>query len=431
MLQRLLNIFKGPSQKRSTLTLSDPGGWPHIRDNQPTRVTEVTALTISAVYACAKHISESIASLTLHVYMPKKDGRDRDLATSHPQYYLLKKEPNPYYTSYKFIQTIIFNYLMWGNGYARIYRNERTAAPERYELRHPLLVRPFIQDDALFYAVDGDIIPYTDMIHISDISSDGVIGKSRIRLAAESIGAAKAGDEFINAFYTNGVFMGGVIEFPEGVSFKENTNTIQNLRTSFKDTYGGVEKAGQVGVIERGGKFKQLELAMPLSEAQFLESRKFSVEEICRIFNVPPHLVQHNEKSTYNNIEHQAIEYVQYTLRSIIRMIEMELDRKCFRMSDPAYVKFEINSLLRGDIKSRYEAYTMAITHAIMKPSEVRQLEDLPYDPVTDIFLVPLNHIPADKLDEYYTQKENKSLTPKTLNGDGRQHSNGVHTGIT
>jgi HK97 family phage portal protein len=337
-------------------------------------------------------IAETIASLPLHLYMQTDDGSVK--AMDHPLYRLLHDEPNSEMTSFVFRETMATHLLLWGNSYSQIIRNGRGEIHALY----PLLAENMEVDRVagqLVYAYRKDGMTYTlhprDVLHIPGLGFDGVIGYSPIALERNAIGLGIAAEEYGSKFFSNGATPAGVLTHPSTVKDPER------LRKSWNRVYGGSANAGQVAILEEGLKFDRI--AMPNNEAQFLETRKFQVSEICRIYRVPPHLIGDLEHATFSNIEHQSISFAQHTIRPWLVRIEQSLNRALLSENEKVklYAEFNMSGLLRGDYKSRMEGYALGRQNGWLSANDIREMESLNRVPASeggDLYLVNGNMIP-------------------------------------
>lgn len=363
---------------------------PHVQAG--TLVTEDTALTFSAVFAAARIISETVASLPWQMYRRMPTGREA--LPGHPVSWLLNTQPNPELTAYNFRRGLIRSYLLWGNGLAEI---------ERGLDGRPLWLWPIVPDRVcperdqttgeLYYVVRGDgadryTIPRANMLHISDGSLDGLWGQSRIQLARRSVGAGIAADQFTAAYYGNGATIGGVIENKNNKGLSPEAREL--LLADFNDRYAGPDRAHKTMYLDSGMEYKPMSL--PLSDAQFLETRRFSIEEVARWFGVPPHLLQELSNANYAISYESTKNFVEHTLRPLCVCMEQEANLRLVgaRAQGAVYSRINLNGLLRGDPKSRAEYYKTMINAGVMSINEVRELEEL-------------NSIGADG-DEHYLQ---------------------------
>lgn len=363
------------------------------------RVNERNALQLSAVWACVRVISENIASLPLDVYRNRPDG-GKDKLTKHPLQTLIHDAPNPDMTAMVFRETLQAHVLTWGNGYAEIVRNGGGRPVELWPM-NPAGVTPKRTDDGSLYyhyrdenGKESDMPP-SSVLHIPGLGFDGVCGYSPIRMARESMGLTSGAEKFGAALFGNGVQAGGVLEHPGKLS----DPAYDRLKKDMADERTGAANAHKTFILEEGMKWSQSSINP--DDAQFLETRKFQTEEIARWYNVPLHMIQHLEKATFSNIEHQGINFVVYTMRPWLVKSEQEIKRKLFMPSErDLFAEHKIDGLLRGDVKSRNEAYGIAIMHGLSSPNEVRSLENQNPYPAGDVYLAPLNMTTMDKIGE-------------------------------
>lgn len=369
------------------------GAIPGLGSFDGSNVTEETAIKFSAVYACVRVIAESIASLPIHVYKKKADG-DRVMAGDHPVNLLVSKKPNKLYTPYSFFNTMAINAVLRGNSYA-IIKRAGSMRPESLVIVQDLT--PVIVEGDLFYKdqTNDKVHKASDVLHFRGYTNDGINGVSPIQTHADTIGLGLNAVKFGKSFFENGASVSGVLEHPGSLS-KE---AAARLKKSWNNNHQGSGKVGGTGILEEGMKYKAI--TIPPDQAQYIATRKFSVEDICRIFRVPPHLVSHLENATYSNIEQQSIDFVVHTLTPWLVNFEQEMNTKLFRDNETAnhYVKFTTAGLLRGDSKSRGEFYKSLWNMGAVSIDEIRRWEDLNKlnDGLGELHFVPLNTQPLEK----------------------------------
>jgi HK97 family phage portal protein len=360
-------------------------------------------MQMTAVYACVRVLAESIASLPLHVYRRSGSG-NQERAEDHPLYFLLHDEPNPEMTSYTLRETMMVHILLYGNSYAQILRNGRGEAVGLYPL---LPNRMSIERDEktgqLFYrytrvtqeppTMEGStvVLPTEEVLHIPGLSMDGLVGLTPIAACLNAVGAGLAADEYSSRYYANGAAPLGILETPTLIKNPEL------LRQSWNEAFGGSRNAGKVAVLEQGVTFKPVSLSP--QDSQLLETRRFSVEEICRIFRVPPHMVQNLERATFNNIEQMSLDFVMYSLMPYLKRWEQSMSRALLSREEKKTleIRFNVDGLLRGDYKSRMEGYSVGINNGFLCPNDVRELEGfdrIPAELGGDTFLVQGAMIP-------------------------------------
>ncbi len=351
-------------------------------------VNEKTAMQCTAVYACVRILAESIASLPLNVYSYNEDG-GKTLETKHPLYKVLHDEPNPEMTSFTFREVLMSHLLMYGNAYAQIIRDgagrvlslypllANCMDVERNEKGQLQYIYTRNSDENPNYKDMGQIVlKYEDVLHIPGLGFDGLVGYSPIAMAKNAVGMTIAADEYGATFFKNGANPGGVLEHP-GV-----LKNPDKVRESWNSVYQGSNNAHRVAVLEEGMHFNPISLKP--EEMQFLETRKFEIEEIARLYRIPPHLIQDLEHATYSNIENQSLEFVKYTLDPWIVRWEQALKKALLLPSEKGEyaIKLNVDGLLRGDYKSRMEGYSIGIQNGFMSPNDCRKLEDL--NPIAD-----------------------------------------------
>jgi HK97 family phage portal protein len=338
-------------------------------------VNEKTAMQNVAVFACIRILAETPASLPLFVYRRQRNG-GRERAPEHPTYSVLHDMANPEMTAMTFRETVQGHAVGWGNGYAYIVRQDGWVT-ELWPLL-PDKTRPARVNGQLVYNVllpNGEqrILNPVDVLHVPGFGFDGLQGYNPIRLAREAIGLGMAAEEFGARFFGQGTNLGGVVEHPG----KLGQQAHENLRTSLTQSYQGLGKSHLLLILEEGMKYQKF--GVPPNEAQFLETRKFQVTDIARLFRVPPHMIADLDRSTYSNIEFQAIEFVVHTLRPWLVRWEQAINYKLFtpRERKKYYAEHLVDGLLRGDAKSRAEALATLRQNGIINADEWREIENM------------------------------------------------------
>lgn len=363
-------------------------------------VTEDTAMTFAAVWACVSVISRTMAALPWQVYERTNQGRSQLFGTVA---WLLNNQPNPEMTSFSFREALMSHALLWGNGYAEIVF-DLAGRPTQLWLIAPDRVQVCRDEStgALQYLVhnaDGSqtVLRPNQVLHLHGMGFDGLVGYSVVRMAAKSMGIGMAQDQFGQAFFQNGTVMGAILEVGAGM----NPTQIQQMEDSINARHRGPGAAFKVKVAPAGTTVHNP--TMPMTDAQFLESRKFSVVEVCRWYGVPPHKVADLDRSTNNNIEHQGIEFVTETILPWAVRLEQETNVKLFgpRSQGRVYTKFNVNALMRGDSKSRAEYYRIMMMLGVYTINEVRAMEEENgIGPDGDARLVQLNQTTLEYLVE-------------------------------
>lgn len=373
-------------------------------------VTERSAMQMTAVYSCVRILAEAIAGLPLHVYTTEPDG-SKVKATDHSLYRLLHDEPNPEMTSFVFRETLMTHLLLWGNAYAQVIRNGLGEVIGLYPLMPNRMTVG--RDDAgrLYYEYQTTSdepqgewtrirLAPSDVLHIPGLGFDGLVGYSPIAMAKNAIGMAMATEDYGASFFANGAAPGGVLEHPGTI------RDPSRVRESWNATFGGARNGNKVAVLEEGMKYTPISVSP--EQAQFLETRKFQINEIARIFRIPPHMVGDLDKSSFSNIEQQSLEFVKYTLDPWVIRWEQAITKTLLtaREKPTVFVKFNVEGLLRGDYVSRMNGYAVARQNGWMSANDIRALENL--DRINerdggDVYLVNGNMLPLAMAGAYAT----------------------------
>ena len=358
------------------------------------RVNERSAMQMTAVYSCVRILAEAVAGLPLHLYRYKEDG-GKEKALDHPLYLLLHDEPNPEMSSFVFRETLMTHLLLWGNAYAQIIRNGRGEVMALYPLMPDRMAVDRDDKGQLYYeyTTSADDAPISkgsivrlkpsDVLHIPGLGFDGLVGYSPIAMAKNAIGLAIATEEYGSKFFANGAQPSGVLEHPGTIKDP------QRVRDSWMSQFGGSANSNKIAVLEEGLKYTPISISP--EQAQFLETRKFQINEIARIFRVPPHMVGDLEKSSFSNIEQQSLEFVKYTLEPWLVRWEQSIQRILFSADEKKryFVRFNVEGLLRGDYASRMNGYAVGRQNGWMSANDIRELENL-------------DRIPAEEGDDLY-----------------------------
>lgn len=359
------------------------------------RVNESTALTVSAAWACIRLFSEVIGSLPIKTYQRNDKDDSKSLYRKHPLYRLLHDRPNPYMNAATFKECLQMHCETWGNCYAEIERDTQGNPLALWPLRPDRMTPEWDTDGSLVYFYrlpEGKTVkmPAYRIFHVPCFTWDGKIGLSPIAAAREELGMAIAMQRFGGSFFRNGATPQGVITHPKTLTPKAMTN----LQESWYEQHGGLTRAQRIAILEEGADYKQI--GIPPEDAQFLGSRQFELEDIARFWRVPPHLIGHLTRSTYNNIEHQGIEFVVYSIRIRTVRWEQEIQTKLVSAEDQdsVFAEYLIDALLRGDWKSRSESLEIMRRNAVINGNDWCRIENLnPIGPVGDIYTLPMNYV--------------------------------------
>ena len=349
-------------------------------------ISEEGSLNLSAVWACVRILPETVGTLPIHLYKRHEKGRERQY--SHHCHKLIQS-PNSYANRFDLMHHLMVSCALWGNGYARIYR-DNLHRPIRLQLLHPLKVEPILdtQTDTLYYRLDnGEIIPNDEIIHVKNLSTNGYKGKSPIAVHRDNLSLTMAAQLYGEKFFNQGGNMSGVFKYPS--TLKPDAN--ERIKKDLIAQSVGLHNAHIPLLLEGGMQYERI--SIPPEDAQFIATRKFQKTEIATIYGIPPHMIADLERATNNNIEHQGMEFVQYCLLPYLVRIEEELNRKLLRHDEfgEYYFLFGLNGLLRGDAKTRSEYYKNMNFIGAMSANEIRSFEDMNTYDGGDEYFVQMN----------------------------------------
>lgn len=394
-------------------------------------VNERSAMQMTAVYSCVRILAEAVAGLPLHLYRYKEDG-GKERAIDNNLYHLLHDEPNKEMSSFIFRETLMTHLLLWGNAYAQIIRNGKGEVIALYPLMPNKMQVDRDENGELYYiytrssdeakTMEGVTVYLTprDVLHIPGLGFDGLVGYSPIAMAKNAIGLAIATEEYGAKFFANGAAPSGVLEHPGTIKDPSR------LRENWNSTFGGSANSGKVAVLEEGMKYTPISISP--EQAQFLETRKFQIDEIARIFRVPPHMVGELEKSSFSNIEQQSLEFVKYTLDPWVIRWEQSLSRALLNEDEKRkyFFKFNLEGLLRGDYESRMSGYAVARQNGWMSANDIRELENMdkiPAEDGGDLYLINGNMLPLNKAGAYANIENEDTADEEILEMDKSSRS--------
>lgn len=353
------------------------------------RVDPETALQSTVVLACARVLAESVASLPLHLYRRLGDG-GKSIAREHPLYRILHDQPNGWQTSFEWREQAMLHLCLHGNAYSEIRPGAAGSVSELVPL-HPSRMRvERVEGGRLRYKYREEggretLYGQDAIMHLRWLSDDGVNGMVPVELARDAIGLARACEIHGASFFGNGARPGVILTTEQTIP----SEAAETLRNNWERMHRGPDKAQRTAVLTGG--LKPIELGGNNQEAQFLEARRFQVEEICRLYRVPPHLVGDLTRSSFSNIEQQSIDFVQHTLLGWLRRFESAFTRDLIVDDATYFVEFDTRGLLRGDASARASYYNTMHQLGVLSLNEIRAAENL--NPVDggDIRVVPLN----------------------------------------
>lgn len=417
------------TEQRSSSSLSNPAPWLiELLSGGSTSsagpvVNDETALSLAAVYACNRVLSTAIGSLPIGLF--RSEDKKTFSAANRPEHALVAEEPSELYTSYVFRSTLQFHIGMRGNAYARIYRDGRGGAREM-RILHPSFVRPFIHKGALYYEVtpntamgDTETGPYIltaqEILHIKNMSSDGLVGRSPIQVHRETIGIGLSNRNYVSDIHKNGGRARGALTHPS----KLKPEDVDEIRNGFINAIN----AGKFPMLSNGVDFKALSLTP--ADAEYIRTHNLTALDICAIYGVPPHKIAILDRATFSNIEHQGIEYVQETLLPHVKNWEPELKRKLLPkdLKSNHFYRFNLEGRMRGDIISRYRAYAIGRQWGWLNADEIKDLES--QNPLPDgqgqIYLTPLNMVPAGEYIDMNDDEDPENITDTDNNDEQGQ----------
>lgn len=337
-------------------------------------INEAVVLGIPAVYACIRVLSEAIASLPLITY-ERFDNGDKERARDFSMFGLLHDSPNPLMTSFEYRELLVGHLCLRGNAYSFIER-ESGEVVALWPL-HPDRVTVELQGRELVYKHQNDgtekVYSMADILHIRGLSSDGIIGYSPLTLLRDTFGHSKAVQEYSSSYFRNDASPGGILSTPNSLSLQSQAG----LRKAWTEGHAGKGKHHRVAILDNDLKWQSIGISP--QDSQLIESQKFSVVEIARVFRVPLNLIMDYERSTYSNVTEQNRSFLTHTLQPWLTRIEQAISKSLLTESEKKkyFVEHLTNGFLRSDTKTRYESYKIAIEAGFLTIDEVRQLENM------------------------------------------------------
>lgn len=358
-------------------------------------VTAESAKTIAAVHACIKVLAETYASVPLIMYRRTAgDGRER--ATTHPLYFLLHDEPNPFQTSYEWREMTAGHCLLRGNAYSQIQIDGSGNITALMPL-HPDRVFPVLLNGTdLIYRYtprDGQMITFAadEILHIKCMADDMIVGQNPIHYHRDVFGRALAEHEYGSKYFANNARPSGVLEHPGEMGEEEQ----KTFRRGWEQAFSGSQNAFRIAILEEGMKWQQLQVNN--NDAQWIESCRLTVHDICRIFGVPPHLIGEMERATFSNIEQKGQDFVTYTMHPHFVRSEKRFSKSLLlpREKKKYYFEFLVDGLMRGDFVSRQNGYKVGHEGGWLSVNDIRRMENLNVIADGDIYMLPMNFVPA------------------------------------
>jgi len=386
-----------------------------------------TAMKYSAVNACIRVLSETFASVPLLLYQKDKNGK-RSQASSEDIYDILHTRPNEEMSAYTFWETVMANFCAGGNAVCERQYNAKGELCGLYPYPHwSVKIERDKQTNELLYEIAGTnatkrTLNRSQVFHIPNLSFDGVIGLSPLTYAASAVRLGLSYEDYGVNFYKNAALPGGVMEHPG----KLDDEAFERLKQSIAESYSGLVKAGKPMLLEGGMKWTQTSIT-PM-DAQLIESKYFQIEDICRIYRVPQHLVNKLDRSTNNNIEHQGLEFVMYTMLPIFRRAEENINAQLLtpkQRKSGFYFEFKLDGLMRGDALGRSRLYASGVQNGWMNADEIRELENK--DPLPND--LGKKYYRPSNLVEVGADDTRNQATPTASEANKNIHGKGVDTG--
>lgn len=393
---------------RTALKLSLHDGWAGIFNSATysgVTVTPKGALGNTPVLRAITILSETIAQLPLHVIDESQNKKKK--ALQHPLFRVLYLEPNSLMSSFEFRQLMMTCVCLYGNFFAEIEFNNAGDVVALYPWKNDKVILFKAEDNTLWYSYRTDspnskeiLIPSRRVLHIKSFSDNGLWGKSPIQIAREAVALSQAAEAYGAKFFGSGGKPTGVFS----TDSKLKGDTIDRLQEQWKKRMGDSSSTKTL-FLEEGLKYQPISLSP--EDSQFIETRKFQISEIARMFGVPPHMLFDLERATFSNIEHQSIEFVTFSILPWIKRIEQEMTRKLLTVKEQSryLIQFNVSGLLRGDTKSRFESYAIGKNAGFLTTNDIRKLEDMDPKEGGDVLWTPANTMPADISKDFWQSK--------------------------
>lgn len=377
--------LNNPSTPINGETLSN--GFPSSKS-----VSADDAFAITTFWRACQILSGVLASMPLEVYRVTETTSQKD--RSHAVSKVLRLKPNPFLSRFDFVQILVTQLVTYGNFYARIDRNGRTAYPERLSVLDPERMKIVARGRGIVYEYmndEGETVPYTQdrILHVSGMSRKGIEGMRTLKIFQGVFKAAQSNQEYITAFYQNGAQLSGVLSIPD----KLTPEAYERLRNSWAQAYSGPKRSGATAILEAGAKYEKVGLSP--TDAAFTDTRSAIIADISRITGVPPFLLSDLDRATFNNIEHLGTMFVNFTVMPIAANIEAEFSRKLLKEDEQSTheIKFDLAYLLRADAEGRAKLIDSLMKWGIINRDEARQIEGL--NPIADgsgqAYYIPMN----------------------------------------
>ena len=405
----IIQWFRGGGKEETRNTLRNPSWWKSAFSGSNTytgmAVTPDSAMQQPAVFACVRVISEDVASLPIKIYSRISD-MEREPIEGHPVSVLLRNRPNSEMTSFTFMETMTAHVLLYGNAYAEIERNGAGEPIGLWILLPENVILEIFEGSVQYRYQSGTktaILKSENVLHIKGLGHDGLTGYSPIQYAKQTIGISAAMEEAGGTFFANSSRPSGVLEHPAKLSEEAS----KRLRQGWDGMYSGSGNVGKTAILEEGMQWSSL--SIPNSDAQWLEARQYALQDIARIYRVPPHMVGDLSRATYSNIESQQIAYIQQTLLPWLRRWEQEINKKLIGSDDRSvYGEFLVEEMMRGNTIDRFAAYRTARESGWLSVNEIRKRENMNPIEGGDNFIQPLNFAEVSVASEMQSEESER-----------------------
>lgn len=365
-------------------------------------VNPETAMGLSTVRACVTLLAESVAQIPCNIY--RRDGDSRKLAYDHPLFPILSVAPNEKDSAFEYFEFAQGHLGIGGDHFALVRRDERSRVIELMPV-HPSKVQVLKGHDGLPYyklMEHNEVLHKRHVHHIKCFSENGYTGLSPIEANTDVLGLAMAVEDHAAGVFARGANMSGVIEGPEGKTIFSSQEKLDTFLGKFIDKHSGGNSLS-IALLQEGLTYKQI--SMDNEKAQLLESRGKSVEEICRLYRIPRHMVQDDSKTNFNTVEQLSINYVTFTMLPWLKRHESAMRRDLLLPSEQGefYIEFDVSQLMKGDLKSRYESYAIGRQWGWLSVNDIRRLENLSPIEGGSRYLTPLNMMDSNQIQQAYS----------------------------
>tara|TARA_R100000781_G_scaffold26759_2_gene19855 strand:- start:9583 stop:10809 length:1227 start_codon:yes stop_codon:yes gene_type:complete len=371
IFDQITRIFTNKTEERSSAYINP--NWFYANAASGAVVNKSTAMGFTPVFNAVRLLSESISQIPLEVCRKTSDG-DITILNNHSLSRILTLNPNPQQTKVSFFSKVIVDLCLDGNSYVYIERNGSGVPINLYCMNADHIDMTINEKDVFYHNTDsGKVYSSDEILHFKTLSTNGYYGISPIQQCKNAIGWGLAVETYGNTFFKNGAKLSGVLSTDRQMS----ELSIERLKTSFQEQYASLNDANKTLILEEGLKFQQVSISN--EQAQFLASRDMAIQEVARVYNIPPHMLKDLSKSSFNNIEQQSTEFVRYTIQPYLSILESEMDLKLFKQNEQGVVftNFNVNGLLRGSPNDRASFYEKMVNIGAMTVNEVRERENM------------------------------------------------------